>query len=47
LDQDGLLGLFDASQTGGDVVLEPATDIDMRGKNAEPRPSLEVVYDDA
>ena len=45
LDQDGLLGLFDASQTGGDVVLEPATDIDMRGKNAEPRPSLEVVYD--
>ena len=47
LDQDGLLGLFDASQTGGDVVLEPATDIDMRGKSAEPRPSLEVVYDDA
>lgn len=47
LDQDGLLGLFDASQTGGDVVLEPATDIDMRGKNAEPRSSLEVVYDDA
>ncbi|WP_425660864.1 chlorophyllide a reductase iron protein subunit X [Roseobacter sp. EG26] len=47
LDQDGLLGLFDASETGGDIVLEPATDVDMRGKNAEPKPSLEVVYDDA
>ncbi len=46
LDQDGLLGLFDASETGGNVVLEPATDMDMRGKNAEPKPSLEVVYDD-
>ncbi|WP_227271346.1 chlorophyllide a reductase iron protein subunit X [Roseobacter weihaiensis] len=47
LDQDGLLGLFDASETGGDFVLEPATDMDMRGKNAAPQPSLEVVYDDA
>ncbi|ABG29846.1 chlorophyllide a reductase iron protein subunit X [Roseobacter denitrificans] len=47
LDQDGLLGLFDASETGGDYVLVPATDVDMRGKNAEPKPSLEVVYDDA
>ncbi|MCR9126823.1 MAG: chlorophyllide a reductase iron protein subunit X [Rhodobacteraceae bacterium] len=47
LDQDGLLGLFDASQTGGNVVLEPATDIDMRGSNAEPKASLEVVYDEA
>ncbi|MFK7869428.1 MAG: chlorophyllide a reductase iron protein subunit X [Roseobacter sp.] len=47
LDQDGLLALFDASQTGGDVVLEPATDKDMRGKNAAPKASLEVVYDDA
>jgi len=46
LDQDGLLGLFDASETGGDVVLEPATDMDMRGSNAEPKASLEVVYDD-
>lgn len=46
LDQDGLLGLFDASETGGDVVLEPATDMDMRGKNSAPKPSLEVVYDD-
>jgi chlorophyllide a reductase subunit X len=47
LDQDELLALFDASETGGDVVLEPATDLDMRGKNAAPKPSLEVVYDDA
>lgn len=45
LDQDGLLGLFDASETGGDVVLVPATDADMRGKNAKPAESLEVVYD--
>ena len=46
LDQDGLLGLFDSSETGGDVVLEPASDADMRGKNAKPKKSLEVVYDD-
>ena len=46
LDQDGLLGLFDAKDTGGDYQLVPATDMDMRGKNAEPQPSLEVVYDD-
>jgi len=46
LDQDGLLGLFDASETGADYVLVPATDMDMRGKNAAPKASLEVVYDD-
>ncbi len=46
LDQDGLLGLFSASETGADVVLTPATDEDMRGKNAKPRESLEVIYDD-
>ncbi|MEM6304652.1 MAG: chlorophyllide a reductase iron protein subunit X [Pseudomonadota bacterium] len=46
LSQDGLLGLFDASETGGDVVLEPATDADMRGKYAKPKVSLEVIYDD-
>lgn len=46
LDQDGLLGLFDASETGGDVVLQPATDADMRGKYNKPKVSLEVVYDD-
>jgi chlorophyllide a reductase subunit X len=47
LDQDGLLGLFDAKDTGGDVVLVPATDADMRGKYAVQKPSLEVIYDDA
>ena len=47
LDQDGLLALFDASETGGDVVLQPATDADMRGKYNKPKVSLEVVYDDA
>jgi 3,8-divinyl chlorophyllide a/chlorophyllide a reductase subunit X len=47
LSQDGLLNLFSAETTGKDFVLEPATDIDMRGKNAEAKPSLEVVYDNA
>ncbi|MGY6632966.1 MAG: chlorophyllide a reductase iron protein subunit X [Alkalilacustris sp.] len=46
LDQDGLLALFDSKDTGGDVVLEPATDADMRGKYAKPQKSLEVVYED-
>ena len=47
LDQDGLLALFDAEETGADFVLEPATDADMRGKNAKPKESQEVIYDDA
>ncbi len=47
LDQDGLLALFDSKDTGGDYQLVPATDVDMRGKNAKPRESLEVIYDDA
>jgi 3,8-divinyl chlorophyllide a/chlorophyllide a reductase subunit X len=46
LTQDGLLALFDAKDTGGNVTLEPATDADMRGKHYAPKPSLEVVYDD-
>jgi len=46
LDQDGLLALFDSKLTGGDFVLQPATDADMRGKYAKPMKSLEVVYDD-
>jgi chlorophyllide a reductase subunit X len=46
LGQDALLGLFSARDTGGAVVLEPATDADMRGKDAVPKKSLEVVYDD-
>ena len=47
LSQDELLGLFSASETGADFVLEPATDADMRGKNAKPKASLEVIYDEA
>lgn len=47
LDQDGLLGLFDAEETGAGFTLEPATDEDMRGSFAVQKASLEVVYDDA
>jgi chlorophyllide a reductase subunit X len=47
LDQDSLLGLFDGSDTGAGIELEPATDADMRGKNMQPKQSLEVIYDDA
>ncbi|SER85129.1 chlorophyllide a reductase subunit X [Tranquillimonas rosea] len=47
LDQDGLLALFDSDEVGGGIVLEPATDADMRGKYATKRESLEVIYDDA
>ena len=46
LDQDGLLNLFAASETGADFVLQPATDADMRGKFSKPKESLEVVYDE-
>jgi len=35
------------SETGAGITLEPATDEDMRGKNAAPAKSLEVIYDDA
>lgn len=45
LDQDGLLGLFDASQTGGSFQLEPATPEDMCPAGALKRASLEVIYD--
>src|SRR6056297_3384275 len=47
LNQDELLALFDGSETGAGYELVPATDMDMRGKNAEPKASLEVVYDEA
>jgi 3,8-divinyl chlorophyllide a/chlorophyllide a reductase subunit X len=47
LNQDQLLQLFDGSETGEGIVLEPATDADMRGKNAVIKPSLEVIYDEA
>jgi chlorophyllide a reductase subunit X len=47
LTQDGLLELFDGSETGAGITLTPATDTDMRGKNAVKMESLEVIYDDA
>ena len=45
LTQDELLGLFSASAVGRDVVLEPATEVDMTGKQHVVKPSLEVVYE--
>ncbi|CCD90169.1 bacteriochlorophyllide reductase subunit, 35.5 kDa chain [Bradyrhizobium sp. ORS 285] len=45
LTQDGLLGLFKASEVGRDVVLEQATLEDMCGSTAVAKPSLEVIYD--
>ena len=46
LEQDGLLDLFSPEETGGNVQLIPATQADMRGGSFEPKPSLEVVYDE-
>ncbi|MCE2879943.1 MAG: chlorophyllide a reductase iron protein subunit X [Comamonadaceae bacterium] len=45
LSQDELLALFSASAVGRDVVLEPATEVDMTGKQHVVKPSLEVVYE--
>jgi len=45
LTQDGLLGLFSSDATGRDVVLQPATAVDMLGKEEVVKKSLEVVYD--
>jgi chlorophyllide a reductase subunit X len=45
LSHETLLGLFSGSAVGRDVVLEPATDVDMRGAVDVTRPSLEVIYD--
>jgi len=45
LDQDGLLGLFDAKETGANFVLQPATQDDMCAASKRDKPSLEVVYD--
>jgi chlorophyllide a reductase subunit X len=47
LNQDELLALFDGSETGAGYELVPATDMDMRGKDAKPKKSLEVIYDEA
>lgn len=46
IDQDGLLDLFSPEDTGGDIELVPATQADMRGGTYEPKPSLEVIYDE-
>jgi chlorophyllide a reductase subunit X len=45
LTQDGLLGLFAPEQTGGAIMLKPASQADMRGGVFAEKPSLEVVYD--
>ena len=42
---DAMLGLFSGDTVGRDVVLEPATASDMRGKTVVDKPSLEVVYE--
>ena len=47
LDQEGLLALFDSDDDGKGGALVPATAEDMCGKQFKPRPSLEVVYDEA
>ena len=43
--QDGLIELFDAAQTGGNVTLVPATEEDMCAAHSITKPSLEVIYD--
>ncbi len=45
LSQDQLLGLFKGEAVGRGVVLDPASDADMRGRAVAQKPSLEVVYE--
>ena len=45
LTQDQLLGLFSASATGRDYVLEPATMEDMCGVETVEKKTLEIIYD--
>jgi 3,8-divinyl chlorophyllide a/chlorophyllide a reductase subunit X len=47
LSQDALLGLFKGEAVGRGVVLEPASQADMRGCEVIEKPSLEVFYDAA
>lgn len=47
LDHEALLSLFKGDAVGRDVVLQPASQADMRGGTWVERPSLEVVYDHA
>jgi 3,8-divinyl chlorophyllide a/chlorophyllide a reductase subunit X len=46
LTSDGLLGLFSSKDTGGDIVLEPATVADMCGVAEAEKRTLEVVYEE-
>ena len=45
--QDELLGLFSADAVGRDVKLIPADEADMLGHAHEPKPSFEVIYQEA
>ncbi|MFO1035455.1 MAG: chlorophyllide a reductase iron protein subunit X [Geminicoccaceae bacterium] len=47
LTQEALLGLFAGDAVGRGVVLEPASQEDMRGGPIAERPSLEVIYEGA
>ncbi len=47
LTQDALLGLFKGDVVGRDVVLQPASQEDMRAAGVVQKPSLEVVYEGA
>lgn len=47
LTQEGLLGLFKGDVVGRGVVLQPATQDDMRAAGSVAKPSLEVVYEGA
>jgi chlorophyllide a reductase subunit X len=47
LSQDALLGLFKGEAVGRGVVLEPASQADMRGCEVVEKPSLEIIYDAA
>ncbi|MEM8798530.1 MAG: chlorophyllide a reductase iron protein subunit X [Pseudomonadota bacterium] len=45
LEQEALLDLFDAEETGRDYVLEPASSADMHGGSLPEVKTLEVIYD--
>ncbi len=47
LSGDGLLALFKPEETGAHFQLTPATQADLRGASYAPKPSLEIVYDEA
>jgi chlorophyllide a reductase subunit X len=46
LEQEALLALFADRDAGAEIVMEPATAADMRGRAAVEKPSLEVIYDE-